>query len=416
MIVLLIVLSLAPFALKAQGPGEMLPNLTSQEREVFCAGKEAFLRRNSVQGEKMYPDTEVGLGPLYNLDSCGGCHAHPTPGGSSPRINPQHAAATRAGAANTIPEFVTLDGPAYQVRVAGKGEVFPLFSIGGRKDAPDCAQPQPDLGGMHRRGKLRMRIPTPLYGAGLIEAIPVQEIVSNQERDREAKSRLGIRGRVHWVAPGIAGRFGWKAQSASLEEFAAEAYWTEQGVTNDRFPSERVPVCAVNRLPEDTFKLGGKRGVDGWSNVVRFAYFMRLLGPPVEPAATDTVREGQALFVSAGCTGCHTPVMKTGASAYTILANQEVRLYSDLLLHNMGGTLADDIPQGEASGTEFRTAPLWGLRYRLFLLHDGRSRSIEDSVRAHGTDARSEAYASVRRFVGLSDQERLALIEFLKTL
>ena len=284
----------------------MLTGLTADERESFFLGRKAFLSINSVQGERYFPDTEAGLGPLYNLDSCGGCHAYPEPGGSSPAKNPQFEAARRHGAVNAIPGFLETNGPALQVRRRGDREgIHPLFSIAGRKDAGNCGMHVMDFNDAHRKNQLVFRIPAPLYGAGYISAIASSEIVTNAEKDREAKRALGIHGEANLIAPSVIGRFGWKAHLPSLELFSAEAYRNEQGVTNEYFPDELTEGtsggCELNPVPEDK-TVTGRRGTEGMSNVLRFANFARFLAPPPGPSASES-EPGRRLFAQTGLHG-----------------------------------------------------------------------------------------------------------------
>jgi CxxC motif-containing protein (DUF1111 family) len=210
--------------------GAIMTGLTGIERELYRRGLEAFEIISSVQGDAFVPQSEVGLGPTFNLDSCAGCHAYPTTGGTSPLSNPQLAAARKEGAENQIPAFLRITGPALQVRFRAHldgtrdGGVQALFTIAGRRDAPGCQMLQPEFDKEFSRGNLSFRIPTPLYGAGLIEAISDGTIITNGEREMNTKRRLGIKGTPNRDSrDGGITRFGWKAQTRSLDVFAAEA-------------------------------------------------------------------------------------------------------------------------------------------------------------------------------------------------
>lgn len=410
--------------------GSMLPHLTGAERELYHAGAEAFGRRISVQGDAYVPDSEIGLGPQFNGDSCAMCHAFPVLGGSSPRSNPQLESAKREGATNTIPAFVQQNGPIRQARLLrdteGRldGSVHPLFTIAGRRDASGCEIPQPAFEQEIRNHNIVFRIPVPLFGAGLIEAIPDTEIQANAQRDEAQKKALGIAGHPNRNAhDGSIGRFGWKAHTASLEAFAAEAYAVEEGVTNELFPQERkgTPAnCIFNPTPEDRFLPYSRRPVDALSNVSRVAYFIRFLAPPPPPLDSSELSRGNQLFASVGCTECHTPALKTGISSHPALSEQIVSLYSDLLVHHMGAQLADGIFEGTAKGDEFRTAPLWGLGQRLFFLHDGRTTDLSSAILLHASERstfrRSEANQVIARYRHLSQQDKDTLLRFLKAL
>ncbi|MBL8211726.1 MAG: hypothetical protein JNK87_13485 [Bryobacterales bacterium] len=356
----------------------MLPGLTGPEREVFRDGLAVFRKQVSVKGVEGFADTEAGLGPYFNMDSCQGCHSHPTSGGSSPLDNQQREAAVRAGAANRVPAFIKPQSAAIQLRARQAlapwlpaGSVVPLFTITGRSDAPNCDLPQMRIDQMFRHGQVAIRMAPAIYGSGLIEAIPDGTIVANGKKD-EAKRRLfGVRGRPHVLSGGRVGRFGWKASHASLEQFIAEAYAVEQGVTNDLYSQEPFPVPpgCLQPTPEDRRNYFARRGIDSHSNVDRLTHFVRHLAAPVPhdsgPRDPELAQASQT-FEDIGCGLCHTPTLLTGASAYGNLAEKPVPLYSDLLLDRMGKALADGVNQGLATGDMFRTAPLWGLGKRHF--------------------------------------------------
>jgi CxxC motif-containing protein (DUF1111 family) len=398
--------------------GVPLPGLSVAETALFLAGRERFLERVDVAG---------GLGPRFNLDSCAGCHSHPEAGGTSPAVNPQVAMATQAGAINAVPAFIDPGGPVREVRLKLRGDgvrdggVASLFTITGRADAPGCRLAQPDFTREVTRGNVIFRIPSPLFGVGLLEAIPDHHILTTWTSTRAERAALGIAGRPNrghatsaGAGDGTIARLGWKAQTASLMFFAAEAYNVEQGVTNALFPSERdaPPGCRFTASPED--------GI-GRNDVQRFTDFMRFLGPPQAAAPTPSSVRGQELFGTIGCALCHTPVLSTGRAASAALNEKAVVLYSDLLLHRMGPGLADDVVQGQAGPDEFRTAPLWGLGQRLFFLHDGRTRDLIEAIQAHASSKNrglpaSEANAVIERYRALSAPEQQDLLNFLRSL
>jgi CxxC motif-containing protein (DUF1111 family) len=388
------------------GAGGMLPNLGSAESSAFSAGLATF---------REVDDVSHGLGPRFNLDSCAGCHAYPAPGGSSPALNPQIAVATALGATNKIPSFITADGPVREVRfklnpdLSRDGGVHDLFTIKGRSDAPGCSIAQPDFSNTLN---LSFRIPTPTFGGGLIEAIPDSTLQSNVQANAALKAQMGISGRLNTSGnDGTVTRFGWKAQNKSLLIFAGEAYNVEQGVTNTVFMSERDedPTCATNQYPEDAFP------TNSMTDVLEFASFMRFLDQPKPAAATASSTNGRALFISTGCALCHTPTLMTGNSRILALRNQAVNLYSDLALHRMGLGLMDNIQQGDAGGDEFRTAPLWGLGQRIFLLHDGRTTDLLAAIKAH-SGIGSEANAVIAAFNALAPSDQQQVLEFLRGL
>jgi CxxC motif-containing protein (DUF1111 family) len=417
------------------GAGGMLPNLSNLEQQVFGIGKEAFEEVASVQGT--LPDTEAGLGPRFNLDSCAGCHAQPATGGSSPALNPQVDVAKKAGAVNDVPSFIQKDGPVREVRFkfnpdgSPDGGVHALFTITGRSDAPGCFLPQPDFRSAVAAKNVVFRIPTPLFGAGLIEAIDDDAILANMRVNNSAKQSLGIVGRANSTSgrPNTSGndgtvtRFGWKAQNKSLELFAGEAYNVEQGVTSDLFPHERdeAPGCRYNWTPESPTNYGENRPLNVPSDIVKFAVFMRMLAAPAPAPDTDSIVRGRKLFTDVGCALCHTPTLHTGKSSVPALRDKDANLYSDLVLHAMGPGLADDVNQGNAKGDEFRTAPLWGLGKRVFFLHDGRTKDLLEAIRAHasagsGTYPASEANQVTARFNNLTEIDKQHVLNFLRSL
>lgn len=376
--------------------GGMLPELSAEQQEFFAQGQQAFEEPEALRD---------GLGPRFNLESCGGCHAFPALGGTSPAINPQVDSATAGGAQNTVPLFITRDGPIREVRFPSDGQVHALYVISGRRDetgdARSCDIHQESFA---HTANLRFRIPTPVFGLGLMEQIPDAEIRANRDADADAKEQLGIRGDVQTQGNGESlGRFGWKAQHANVETFAAEAYNVEMGITSALFPTERDTTAdcqyapVPNSVPEGTAP----------SDVALFAAFMRGLAPPKtsrrSPGGAASITHGRRVFTDIGCAFCHTPLLA------------EVPLYSDLLLHRMGTVLADDITQGDAGPDHFRTAPLWGLGQRLFFLHDGRTQDLLQAIQAHASPD-SEASGVMANFDQLDTHSMQDLLNFLRSL
>ena len=419
----------------SNGAGGMVPGLSSLEQQIFGAGKEAFGEVASVQGT--VPETEAGLGPRFNLDSCAGCHAHPAVGGTSPSVNPQVEMAKKEGANNEIPPFIKRDGPIREARFkfnpdgTPDGGVHALFTITGRSDAPGCGIAQPDFRHALAARNVVFRIPTPVFGAGLIEAIDDDTILANMHAQSTAKQSLGILGRANRTTgrPNTSGndgtitRFGWKAQNKSLELFSGEAYNVEQGVTSDLFPHERdeAGACRFNSTPESPTHYEASNPLEVPSDVVKFAVFMRMLAAPTPAPDTDTIVRGRKLFSDVGCALCHTPSLHTGKSSVAALLDKDVNLYSDLLVHNMGPGLADDVSQGNARGDEFRTAPLWGLGKRIFLLHDGRTKDLLEAIQTHAGFGSaqypaSEANQVVMQFNRMNEIDKQHILNFLRSL
>jgi CxxC motif-containing protein (DUF1111 family) len=345
-------------------------------------------------------------------------------------VNPEVAVATKNGATNKVPFFITIDGPIREARFRFKldgsrdGMVHNLFTIAGRTDALGCTLSQPDFKAEAARQNLIFRIPNPLFGAGLIEAIPDATIIRNRNANRELKEFLGIDGHPNTSGnDGTITRFGWKAQNKSLELFAGEAYNVEQGITNELFPTERdeTPSCLFNATPENRTGFEATKPTDVPSDVVRFAIFIRFLAPPTPIPDTPSIAKGRALFNEIGCALCHTPSLHTAKSAPAALSEKPVPLYSDLLVHKMGPGLADQIIQGNAAPDEFRTAPLWGLGQRIFFLHDGRTKDLLEAIRVHASPRDkqfppSEANKVIAIFDRLKESEKQDLLNFLRGL
>lgn len=422
----------------APGAGEPIAGLTASELDFFKAGLDDFMEAD---------DVKKGLGPTMNLDSCVGCHSQPAVGGSSPLVNPQVAFATANGATNVVPSFISASGPVREARFVKNadgtpdGGVHALFTLTGRSDAPGCRIAQPDFEKELAGRNVTFRIPTPLFGAGLIEQIPDHAILENQRNEVPLKQTFRIQGRANIILPGHAisgqannngndgtvARFGWKAQNKSLLLFAGEAYNVEMGITNELFQTERneSPEGQFATVPNTVTNTEAQAPIDALSDIEKFALFMRFLAPPQPspdtPGGAGSIARGKKLFAEVGCVLCHAPKFTTGNSAVAALRNQPVHLYSDLLVHDMGPGLADGISQGQAGPREFRTAPLWGLGQRRFFLHDGRTSDLLEAIRAHRSGRRftfdaSEANMVIQQFNKLDDTQKQDVLHFLRSL
>jgi CxxC motif-containing protein (DUF1111 family) len=409
-----------------------------------------------VDGQKRFQEVEDvtggahnGLGPRFNSNSCASCHSQPALGGSSPSatifpgigMNPEFLVANLNGAQNSIPPFITADGPAREARFkfllnrdgslgnTPDGGVHDLYTISGRPDAGTCSIKQPDFAHNLALNNVIFRIPTPVFGAGLIENIPDETILANMAANERQKDALGISGHPNRNGnDGTITRFGWKGQNKSLVIFGGEAYNVEMGITNELFQNERpspdeagLPAnCKLNPTPEDATNTGATLTTDVSSDVVGFAMFMRLLKPPTPstsaPGSAASIANGSRVFGAIGCALCHTPTLQTASSPITAdLNNANANLFSDLLVHHMGSNLADGVSQGGAGPDEFRSAPLWGLGQRIFLLHDGRSTDLADAIRQHASRG-SEANGVINNFRRLSPQQEQDLLNFLRSL
>jgi CxxC motif-containing protein (DUF1111 family) len=415
--------------------GNPVPGLTPDQTTMFFNGQANFAELENL-GD--------GLGPRFNLDSCVGCHAFPTHGGSSPAVNPQVALATAMGAKNVVPAFLSANGPIREVRFkytnngVRDGGVHSLFVISGRVDdggnATGCTAVQENFNAQFQRGNLSFRIPTPTYGLGLTENIPDTTLTANLAANAQQKAALGISGHLNTNGnDGRISRYGWKAQNVSLLLFSGEAYNVEEGITNELFQTERDlnATCQFATVPNDVTGKTTPIATDNLnSDIVNFAMYMRFLGPPspstTTPGGATSIANGSKTFGSIGCALCHTPALKTGDTTVAALANQTVALYSDLALHRMGPALADNILQGAAAGDEFRTAPLWGLGQRVFFLHDGRTKDLVQAIQAHASGGGrgswnsqfgpSEANRVVANYNALSSAQQQDLLNFLRSL
>lgn len=439
------------------GAGNSYPGLSNEDQAFFTQALTRFREVDSVSGTI---EAGSGLGPTFNGNSCAMCHAEPAVGGSSPGLtspqnsvpNPQVALATLDGATNGVPSFITVDGPVREarfIRVSGPsdtgldGGVHGLYTITGRSDANGCNLAQPDFAQELANNNVIFRIPTALFGLGLVENTSDDTLRANLAANQSTKNSLGIGGQFNISGnDSTISRFGWKAQNKSLMIFSGEAYNVEQGVSNELFPNERsaVPGCVFNATPEDATNIinpsgGSTVGTASAmsSDVVNFAAFVRLSAPAIPTTSSPSELRGQTLFATVGCAVCHTPSLTAAASPFAPLSNATYHPYSDFALHHMGSNLADGIVQGSAGADQFRTAPLWGVGQRLFFLHDGRTSDLLQAIQAHFSSGRdcvsgqsgsqsltgpcaSEANTVVSQFNSLSVSEKQDLLNFLRSL
>lgn len=432
---------------KNYGTGAAIDGLSKYDQEIFATGFQRFQEVEATSEEfQDFPvgvpapvgkTNSAGLSGRFNSNQCSSCHAHPTIGGSSPALNPLFDVAAARGAKNEIPFFMFMDGPIREVRQVydedgfRHGGVINLFTLKGRYDAPLCDLEQPNFEAHYLKNNLAFRIPTPVFGLGLVESIPDQEILHHMRSNREEKAKLGIMGRPNRSAhTKTISRFGWKAQNESLMIFSGEAYNVEMGISNELFPTSRSEeLGSIFGEPFDVMRTeeeGAFTPTQVHASWVLFAMYMRFLAPPVPAPSTKITKEGEAVFKEIGCVHCHVPSMNTfsterGGSRIASHAGRRVNLYSDLLIHKMGAQLADNISQGDAGPDDFRTAPLWGLGQRIFFLHDGRTSDLETAIVEHYSDATeiypaSEANAVVEKYIKLPDHKKHALMQMLRSL
>jgi CxxC motif-containing protein (DUF1111 family) len=364
-----------------------LPGLDNGELGDFQAGHTQFRRAFTIA---------EGLGPIFNNVSCASCHS------GDGRGRPENILTRFSRGTDLVPGE---GGPQLQER-----------TIPG-------AEPERLPAGVD----VSYRMPPPVFGVGLIEAITDSAIASHE--DPGDSDGDGISGRVNWVTPNAyvpstepgggpgprAGRFGRKASVSSLLQQTVEAYHQDIGMTSSYRPIENVNPLAAQNPP----------GLDGAGDpelnngeVESVMQYMRMLAPPAPGGSTAQRVRGETLFGSAGCARCHLPTLRTGTHEIETLSNRDVALYSDLLLHDLGAGLADNRPDGSADGLEWRTAPLWGLRIareflngQLFLLHDGRAHSVDAAVRLHG----GEATAARDAYLAMPQADQAALVEFVES-
>jgi CxxC motif-containing protein (DUF1111 family) len=421
-----------PAAIEMDGPTAFslpLPGISREDRRAFAVGN-SFFRDNWIVAPASAEGRD-GLGPVFNANSCSACHQddgrgrppadrhdvgkgmvvfvspwdddgapHPVYGGqlqdqAVPGVAPEARIAVE-------PEYIAgryADGTPYELRrwkIALEDAAYgPLGDV-----------------------RLSMRIGQQLVGMGLLEAIDDGTILAQE--DPEDRDGDGISGRAHRVtgADGTVGigRFGWKASQPTLEGQVIAALHGDIGITSPRRPDEDL---TSDQRAAISAPSGGSPEIDA-HKVGRIAHYMRALAVPNQRRSVDAdVARGRALFEAARCTACHLPEARTGgASQLAQLRGATIHPYTDLLLHDMGEGLADDRRDGDASGREWRTPPLWGIGLLETVngnqnyLHDGRARTIEEAVLWHG----GEAQRSRDAFALMSAEERAALLAFLSSL
>lgn len=376
--------SASPGALPPDLPfGSPLPGLSPEMTALFSAGRREFIDQKAVAD---------GLGPVFNARSCGECHIAPVAGGSAAR------AVTRVGTtANGIFDPLTeLGGSQLQSSGIGTPEGSTHQFLGER---------------VPQQATIVVRRRTPaLFGLGLVDATDDATFIALAAA--QAARGDGVAGRAALVDNILAGmktvgKFGWKAQIPTLQQFAGDAYLNEIGLTNPLFPNENCPSGRCDEL-----RFNPRPGLnDSGERTDAVANFMRFLAPPSRGRITAEVTAGEAVFKRIGCDTCHTPTLQTGANPNPALNRVTYHPYSDFLLHDMG-SLGDRIEQAGARSTEIRTPPLWGLRAMSRFLHDGRAETLEAAILAHD----GQGLGARERFKVLNDAERVQLLAFLKSL
>ena len=407
-------------------------NLTNDERRVFEVG-DSFFNQNWVTAPAS-TEARDGLGPTFNAQSCSSCHSHdgrakppdhdedPVRGlllrlsvqsPSGPVDEPTYGGQLQDRAINGVPP---------EGRISIRYEIVTGEYPGGTPYSlrrPTYTILEPSFGPLHPEVMVSPRIAPSTFGMGLLEAVSEERILALADPgDRDAD---GVSGRPNMVwdiqeEDYVLGRFGWKANQPTVEQQTAGAFHGDIGITSRYFPDENCP--AAQTACQEPPNGGSPEVPDERLGKVTF-YVQTLAVPAMRNADDPEVREGARLFVKSGCAVCHTPRHET-AEDYPIrpLRGQVIFPYTDLLLHDMGEGLADSRPDGRATGSEWRTAPLWGVGLvetvngHTMFLHDGRARSLEEAILWHG----GEAEGSRDHFMGLSAEDREALIRFLRSL
>jgi CxxC motif-containing protein (DUF1111 family) len=438
-----------------RGTGGALSSVSSNSPSgilaFFTDGQARFQEVEAVSG-----GANNGLGPRFNSNSCSSCHGQPAIGGSGLATNPEFEFPSNGVApGNTVPSFITATGPTREARFPfffnsngsvntsePNGGVEDLYTVTGRSDAGTCNNsntlPQPSFATAVAANNVIFRIPTPTFGTGLIENLDDSTLLNNQINNNN--NNLGISGALNRNGnDGTITRFGWKAQNKSLHIFSGEAYNVEMGISNLLFPQDRplpgedqqatgLPSSCLNLsgtgYPEDSSN-PGSAGAAILDDVSAFSNFMRLTAPPPtgtvvlngSTVSSSTIAAGSSLFVSTGCATCHNPTVGTTqvSNVTSSLSKAKVNAYSDIEIHHMGTGLADNVSQGNAGGDQFRTAPLWGLGQRIFLLHDGRTTNLINAIRDHASNG-SEATVVEEQFFDLNTTQQQEILDFLRSL
>jgi CxxC motif-containing protein (DUF1111 family) len=420
-------------------------NLTPMRRLDFSVGN-SFFRSPWV----IAPATTTardGLGPLFNTNACQNCHikdgrGHPPEPDDINAVSmlvrlsipddPQHAELISKNGIVPEPTYggqlqdMAVPGVAPEGRVRIEYEPMPVYFRDGTQidlQKPTLSITHLGYGPMHPQTRASVRIAPPMIGLGLLEAIPDAAILANADPDD--KDDDGISGRPNWVWDDarqqvVMGRFGWKAGQPNLNQQNVHAFSGDMGLTTRlRDFDDCTPVQT------DCLAAPNGKGADGEpevsDNILRLVlFYSRNLAVPARREVENAqVLAGKNLFYKAGCQQCHTPQFKTRHdAAEPELANQIIRPYSDLLLHDMGDELADNRTEFQATGREWRTPPLWGIGLTQTVsghtrfLHDGRARNLMEAVLWHG----GEAQAAQRQVLAFDAAQRAALLAFLNSL
>ncbi|MDZ7889203.1 MAG: di-heme oxidoredictase family protein [Pseudomonas sp.] len=416
-------------------------NLSPSRRLDFSVGNSFF--RNPWVIAPATTTARDGLGPLFNTNACQNCHikdgrGHPPAADAESAVSMLVRLSIPAGPADKtsllhagiVPEPVyggqlqdmAIPGSAPEGKVRIDYRSLPMhFADGTQVDLrqPTLQISQLGYGPLHPDTQLSARIAPPMIGLGLLEAIPTASILANADPDDANGDGISGRANQVWddaLGKTVLGRFGWKAGQPTLNQQNAHAFAGDMGLTSNLLPNDD---CTPSQTACRQAVNGGQPEVSD-DILALVLFYSRNLGVPARRQVDDLqVRQGKQLFNQAGCSSCHTPSFTTRTdAAEPELANQLIRPYSDLLLHDMGDGLADNRPEFLASGREWRTAPLWGVGLtetvngHSQLLHDGRARNLLEAILWHG----GEAEAARQQVLAFDAEQRAALLAFLHSL
>jgi CxxC motif-containing protein (DUF1111 family) len=412
-------------------------NATKIHRKSFMIGNSLF-NQNWVTTPASVKSRQ-GLGPLFNANSCSTCHfkdGRGRPPEEEKSAEGFSSILVRLSIPGTDIHGAPIDEPAYGgqfnhrgiLNVPGEGEVKIIYKeIKGKfADGEEYSLLNPQLefsklayGKMHPDTMFSLRVAPQMIGLGLLEAIKEKDILKNADPDDIDKD--GISGRVNYVwnyekKKKEIGRFGWKANQPDIKQQNTSAFLGDIGITSDLFPEQS---CTSVQL--ECKKAYKEPGVEiSKKDLEDIVIYSKILAVPKRRNFADaSVVNGQKIFKQINCTACHTESYKTGVDReFPENTNQVIFPYTDMLIHDMGEGLADNRPDFQASGSEWRTPPLWGVglfknvnahtRY----LHDGRARNLEEAVLWHG----GEAQKTKEAYVSLPKTDRQQLIKFLESL
>lgn len=414
-------------------------NLTGEERLAFEVGDSFF-----TQSWVMAPastNKRDGLGPVFNARACAGCHI--SDGRSAPKTSETDPTVglflrisvpgeTEVGGPVPVPHYgnqfqdlAILDVDPEGRMVIGYEYIEGSYADGTTYELRKPVYSVADLafGPMPDDVLLGPRIAPPVFGVGLLEAIPAADILANADPDDDDGDGVSGRANTTWSPleqEMTLGRFGWKAATAFVEEQVAGAFLGDMGITSPLNPTQNCAEgqddCAA-AIHGDNAETGTPEiDVDLFGRVT--FYSLTLAVPAMRDVEDPEVIEGAKLFEEIGCASCHMPTFVTGEHDVAALENQTIHPFTDLLLHDMGPDLADGRPDFDASGDEWRTPPLWGIGLtesvsgHTFFLHDGRARDLTEAILWHG----GEGEAAKKAFTELDANDRAKVLSFLGAL